>query len=85
MEIGAKRTAIARLAAMLGFACGMLGLSAGLTDHEWKLGAIGWFSGGGLLIVIALFVLIDGAIAFRKTQVIVAHREAEPGPWVQRS
>ncbi len=74
MEIGTKRTRIARIAALLGFVCGVIGVSAGLTDHEWRLGAIGWFTGGGLLMLVALYWLLDGAFAFRKNQVIVAQR-----------
>ncbi len=68
MEIGAKRTMVARIAAGFSFVCGVLGLLAGLTDHLWKLGPIGWFTGGGLLILIAVYVLIDGAIAFQKAR-----------------
>ncbi len=78
MQIGAKRTAIARINVVLGLACGFLGLLAGLTDHEWKLGAIGWFTGGGMLILLAVYVLLDGAIAYRRTQVIVAKRKIAP-------
>lgn len=68
MRVGYKRTLIARLGAVLGFVCGLIGLLAGLTDHVWKLGAIGWFTGGGLLTMIALFILVDGAIAFQKAR-----------------
>ncbi len=76
MEIGIKRTFIARTAALLGLACGMIGLAAGLTEHVWKLGAIGWFAGGGLLLLIALFVILDATLAFRRTQIIVARSAA---------
>lgn len=68
MRVGYKRTLIARLGAALGFVCGLIGLLAGLTDHDWKLGAIGWFTGGGLLTMTALFILVDGAIAFQKAR-----------------
>ncbi len=76
MMLGMKRTFIARVAAALGFVCGVIGLSAGLADQEWRLGAIGWFTGGGLLVLIAMYVLTDGAFAFRRTQVMVAQAEA---------
>ncbi len=68
MGVGTKRTIIARVAGALGFVCGLIGLLAGLTGYTWKLGAIGWFTGGGLLILIAVYVLVDGAIAFQKTR-----------------
>ena len=74
MVVGIKRTFIARIAALLGFVCGVIGVSAGLTEHEWRLGAIGWFAGGGLLMLVALYWLLDGAFAFRKNQVTVAQR-----------
>ena len=76
MEVGTKRTAIARIAALLGLVCGVIGVSAGLTDHAWKLGALGWFPGGGLLLLIALFVILDATLAFRRTQIIVAQSAA---------
>ncbi len=66
MQAGTKRTAIARAITALGFLCGVIGLLAGLTDHVWKLGSIGWFTGGGLLTLIALVVLVDGAVAYEK-------------------
>ncbi len=69
MRVGYKRTSIARLGAALGFVCGLIGLLAGLTDHTWKLGSLGWFTGGGLLTMIALFILVDGAIAFQKARI----------------
>lgn len=66
MPVGYKRTVIARVGAALGFVCGALGLLAGLTDHAWKLWPLGWFTGGALLTLIALYVLLDGAIASQK-------------------
>lgn len=68
MQTGTKRTTIARVMAALGFLCGAIGLLAGLTEHAWKLGAIGWFTGGTLLTVVALVVLVDGAAAYEKRQ-----------------
>lgn len=68
MGVGYKRTTIARIAAAVGFVCGLLGLLAGVTGHVWKLGATGWFTGGALLILIAVFVLFDGAVAFQKAR-----------------
>jgi hypothetical protein len=55
----------ARGAAALAFLCGVLGLLAGMTERTWKLGPFGWFTGGALLTLLALFTLIDGALAAR--------------------
>jgi hypothetical protein len=68
MTTGCKRTLIARHGAGLGFVCGVIGLLACLTDHLWKLGPVGWFTGGALLTLIAVFVLVDGAIAYQKSK-----------------
>lgn len=66
MPVGCKRTLLARIGAVLGFACGVIGLVAGLTDHTWKLWSTGWFTGGTLLTLISLFALVDAAIAQHK-------------------
>ncbi len=66
MAIGEKRTMVARICAALGFLCGVIGLLAGLTQHVWKLGPLGWFTGGALLTLLAVYALVDGAIAFQK-------------------
>lgn len=63
MPVGHKRTTIARIGGALGFVCGVIGLLAGLTEHTWKLGQIGWFTGGTLLAVLSLVALVDGVIA----------------------
>ena len=68
MSVGSKRTTIGRIAAALGFVCGVIGLLAGLTDHIWKLWPVGWFTGGTLLTLVALFLLLDGAIASQKSR-----------------
>ena len=68
MAIGEKRTMVARIGAALGFLCGVIGLLAGLTQYVWKLGPLGWFTGGALLTLLAVYALIDGTIAFQKTQ-----------------
>ena len=60
------RTTAARLGAGLGFLCGVLGVVAGLTDHLWKLAPAGWFMGGALLTLLAIFVLVEGAISTRR-------------------
>ena len=66
MPVGCKRILIGRIGAALGFVCGVIGLVAGLTDHIWKLWPMGWFTGGTLLTLIALFLFVDGVIASQK-------------------
>lgn len=63
MAYGQRQSMAARGAAGLGFLCGVLGLLAGLTEHLWKLGPTGWFTGGALLTLLGVFALIDGALA----------------------
>jgi hypothetical protein len=63
MAHGQRRSMAARGAAALGFLCGVFGLLAGVMELTWKLGATGWFTGGALLTLLALFALVDGAVA----------------------
>ena len=65
MSVGEKRIMAGRIGAALGFLCGVIGLLVGLTAHAWKLGPSGWFTGGALLTLVAIFALLDGAIAAR--------------------
>jgi hypothetical protein len=50
---------LARLMIIGALACGLIGLIIGVVDRQWKLGFTGWFTGGTLLAVIAISVLID--------------------------
>ncbi len=69
VRIGYKRTLIARIAAALGFVCGVIGCLAALTAHTRMLSPLGWLGVGILLVLIALFVLADGAIAYQKARI----------------
>ncbi|MFO0707748.1 MAG: hypothetical protein U0412_12930 [Nitrospira sp.] len=71
MEIGSTRTLIARVLACLGFLCGVIGLIAGVLDRILKLAPWGWFTGGILLMMIALFILLDGALAIYKVRIVL--------------
>jgi hypothetical protein len=73
MRTGAKRTFVARIIVGLGVACGLTGFLGGTTDNPWGLGAIEWFTGGTLLALIALVILVDGAVAYQKAQVPPKH------------
>ena len=66
MPVGCKRILIGRIGAVLGFACGVIGLVAAMTGHSWKLEPMGWFQGGTLLTLVSLFALVDAAIAQHK-------------------
>ena len=66
MPVGCKRILFGRISAGLGFTCGIIGLVAGLTDHTWKLWPFGWFTGGTLLTLVALFALVDAAVTQHK-------------------
>ena len=54
-----KRIMLTRLVMLGALACGIIGLAAGLADRMWKLGPIGWFTGGTLLAVLSLVVLAE--------------------------
>jgi hypothetical protein len=60
---GSLRTQLARLAMVTGILCGLMGVLAGAQDVVWKFGSTGWFTGGSLLTLLAIFELIDGALA----------------------
>ena len=75
---GRLRTRIGRCAAATGFMCGVLGVIAGAQDVVWKFGSTGWFTGGSLLTLLALFELIDGAVARQRFNQGPVIKEAEP-------
>ena len=53
------RTWTARLFALACLSLGIIGLIVGFADKTWKLGVVGWFTGGILLGVVALLLMID--------------------------
>ncbi len=67
MEAGAKRTVIARIAAGLGALCGVMGGMAASTKDPWLFTPHGWGIGGILLLLIAIFLLLDGVVSFEKS------------------
>ena len=57
------------LARLFGLACvvlGIIGLIVGFTDSIWQLGVVGWFTGGTLLGVVAIVLLMDEYAEFRR-------------------
>ena len=57
---------LVRLFAVTAFVCGIIGLYVGLTERVWKLGVVGWFTGGALLAVLAALLLADMYVALRR-------------------
>lgn len=79
MEQGTIRIIIARILSCIGFLCGIIGLIAGIEDRVLKLSPWGWFTGGILVMMIALFILLDGAIALYKVRIVLTPtRESKP-------
>jgi hypothetical protein len=59
---------IARLLVIAAFACGLIGLIAGMAGRLWKLGPTGWFTGGALLALLALVAYLEHRTASRDSQ-----------------
>ncbi len=53
---------LARLGAVIGALCGVIGFFGGLAELPWRLGVTGWFSGGLLMSLVSLVVLVDSAL-----------------------
>lgn len=60
------RTWLARGCALGCIALGIIGLIVRFSDNVWKLGTVGWFTGGTLLGVVALILLLDDYIDYRR-------------------
>ena len=59
---------LVRVLATGAFASGVIGLVVGLIEREWRLGVTGWFSGGTLLALLALALLVDAYVETRSHQ-----------------
>ena len=57
---------LARAFALACVALGIIGLIAGFSDRVWQLGTVGWFTGGTLLGVVAMILLLDDYISYRR-------------------
>ena len=66
MGAGGLRTAMARLMMLGAVVCGIVGLVIGVVDREWRLGVTGWFTGGTLLAVLAIVILADEYVEYRR-------------------
>ena len=54
---------LARLAGLFCIALGAIGLFVGFSDRIWQLGTVGWFTGGTLLGVVAVILMLDEYIS----------------------
>ena len=66
MMPGRKRTLVARLMAGAGCLCGIMGFSMPPTAQMAGPAEFDWFAAATVLIVFAVYLLVDGAIAFQK-------------------
>ena len=63
----AWRITVARLFMTGCLALGIIGLIVGLTDKVWKLGVVGWFTGGTLLGIVAIIIILDEFVVRQKS------------------
>lgn len=68
MTVGTRRTILARTGAVVGCMFGLIGFVTGLVGATWGLSPVGWVVAGILMLVLALFLLVDGAIAYQKVR-----------------
>jgi len=75
MEVGLKRTTIARVAAGLGALCGAVGLLNIITNNPstLRMAAHGWANAATLFLLIALYVLADGMFSYEKSHMDHKH------------
>ena len=68
MNMDLWRTILAHLFGLTALACGIIGLIVGLMEREWRLGVTGWFTGGSLLALLAIKLVLDGYVESRRHQ-----------------
>lgn len=68
MTLGTRRTILARTSAVVGCVFGLIGFVTGLVGDTWRLPPLGWMIAGILVLVLALFLLVDGMIAYGKVR-----------------
>lgn len=62
MDMSSVKIWIARLFGLGCIALGVIGLIVGFKEVTWKLGEVGYFTGGTLLGVVALIIMADDAL-----------------------
>ena len=68
MTPGRKRTLIARVLAGAGCICGVLGFTLPPTAQMAGPPDFDWFAAGAVLILFAVYLLVDGTVAFEKAR-----------------
>ena len=68
MNTGLWRTQMARLLGLGALACGIVTVVIGIIGRSWKLGVTGWFTGGILLALLAVILMLDQHIESRRRQ-----------------
>jgi hypothetical protein len=66
MKLTLWRTWLARLFGLGCIALGIIGLIVGFSDKIWKLGTVGYFTGGSLLALVAIMLMLDEYSEFRR-------------------
>ena len=59
MNLAIWRTWLARLFGLGCLALGIIGLIVGFSDRVWQLGTVGYFTGGSLLALVAIMLMLD--------------------------
>ena len=59
MNIAQWRTQLGRLFGLAAFGCGIVGLVLGIVERNWRLGITGWLTGGALLALLAITLMLD--------------------------
>lgn len=60
MNLSEWKTTLARILALAGLACGIAAVVLPFFEGRvWKIGYAGWFAGGALLVVLAIFLVLD--------------------------
>ena len=60
MSISEFKTVLARIFALAALGCGIAGVVLSFFEGRvWNLGVLGWFTGGVLLALLAIFLVLD--------------------------
>ena len=57
---------MARLCGLGCIALGIIGLIVGFSEQTWKLGTVGYFTGGALLALVAIMLMLDEYVESRR-------------------